>query len=366
MWGRIITLVMKELASLWADGKTRFVLLVPPLVQVIIFANAANYDVKHVPLCVWNEDLGVQSAELIRGFAGSEAFHIVGAVWSERQARTAIEDKQAVAVLHVGQDFSADILAGKTAPVQMLLDARRSNTALLASDYAAQIVALYNARLPGATPPPVVVSVSNLFNPALDSKWFILPGLVVILSLMMTVLVGALSLAREKELGTFEQMLVTPLTAPEIMLGKAIPAVIVGLAEANIVLVASLVLFGLPFAGHVWVLELCLVAFSLAGVGIGLAISAVTETQQQAILGVFVYAAPAIMISGYAAPVENMPKLLQWLSYTDPIRYMMVVARGLFLEDLPGRVVWGQVWPMMLIAAVLLGVATTLVRRAIA
>jgi ABC-2 type transport system permease protein len=366
MWGRIFALIVKELTSLWGDKRTRFVLLIPPLIQVVIFANAANYDVKNVPLSVWNEDLGAQSAELIRGFSGSGAFSIAPPVWSEAEAQTAIEDKDAAAVLHVGQDFSADILAGKPAPVEMIIDARRSNTALLVGNYAASIVASYNAGLPGASAAPVHVTVENLFNPALQSKWFILPGLVVILSLMMTILVSALSLAREKELGTFEQILVTPLRPMEIMTGKAVPALIVGVVEANIVLLASLILFGLPFVGSILVLELCLVAFAMAGVGVGLAISAVAQTQQQAMLGVFVYAAPAIMISGYAAPVENMPFALQLLSYLDPIRYMMVIARGLFLEELPAIVVWQQLWPMVLIAAVLLVIATKLVRRAIA
>jgi len=366
MLARIIALVIKELISLWSDRKTRFVMLIPPLIQVVVFANAATYDVWHVPLSVWNEDLGAQSAEYIRGFSGSPAFAPAPDVFSPAQAQHMLESKTAAAVLHVPQDFSADMLAGRTAHVQLLIDARRSNTALLIGNYAAEITAAYAASLHPDTPPPVDIELTDLLNPELQSRWFILPGLVAILSLIMTTMVSALSLARERELGTYEQMLVTPLRPAEIMLGKAIPSLIVGLLEANIVLVAALVLFGLPFKGNLPVFEFCTALFSLAGVGVGLAISAFTRTQQQAILGVFVFVAPAVMISGYATPVENMPRAMQLLSLLDPIRYMLVIARGMFLENLPASVVLAQSWPMALIALVLLIAATFIVRRSIA
>jgi ABC-2 type transport system permease protein len=233
-------------------------------------------------------------------------------------------------------------------------------------DYAAEITQDYAARLHGRLAQPVDIEITDLLNPALESKWFILPGLVVILSLIMTMLVSALSLAREKELGTFEQMLVTPLRPAEIMLGKAVPALIVGLLEANIVFVATLVLFGVPFKGNLLVLEFCLLLFSQAGVAIGLAISAITKTQQQAILGVFVFVSPALVISGYASPIENMPVPLQYISLLDPVRYMLVIARGMFLENLPASVVISQSWPMLLIAGVLMAVATLMVRRSVA
>lgn len=365
MWLRIFALIMKELISLWADKKTRYVLLFPPLIQVVVFANAANYDVRQVPLSVWNEDIGAQALDYVRGFTYSSAFVPGPEVLSPAQAQAALDSKRAAAVLHIPQDFSADILAGRAPHVQLLLDARRSNTALLVANYAAEITAAYDARLQNVVAQPVDIEITNLLNPALESKWFILPGLVVILTLIMTTLVSALSLARERELGTYEQMLVTPLRPMEIMVGKAIPSVIVGLGEANIVLVASLLFFQLPFKGNIFILEACLALFSLAGVGVGLAISAFTQTQQQAILGVFVYAAPAIVISGYASPVDNMPMPLQWLSLLDPIRYMLVITRGMFLENLPLGVVLQQSWPMAVIGCGLLLAAGLFVRRAL-
>ncbi len=363
---RILALIIKELTSLWSDKKTRYVLLIPPLIQVVIFANAANYDVREVPISVWNEDIGAQANEYIRGFTYSPAFVSAPDVRSPEQAREVLESKTAAAVLHIPQRFSADVLAGRPTHVQMLIDARRSNTALMVGDYAAEISQDYAARIGGKLAQPVDIEITDLLNPTLDSQWFILPGLVVVLSLIMTMLVSALSLARERELGTFEQMLVTPLRPAEIMFGKAVPALIVGLFEANIVFVAALLMFGVPFKGNLPVLEICLLLFSLAGVGIGLAISAVTKTQQQAILGVFVFVSPALVISGYANPIENMPPLMQWVSLLNPVRYMLVIARGMFLENLPASVVISQSWPMLITAVVLLAAATFMVRRSVA
>lgn len=365
MLRRILALAIKELTSLWSDRKMRFVLLIPPLIQVFLFANAANYEVTHVPLGIWMEDNGAPAEQLAEDFAGSVAFSPGPPILGPQDAAAAIEDRRTVAVLHIPQRFSADVLAGRSAHVQLLMDARRSNSALMVSQYAAEIVAQYSVALRGRAAAPVTVETRDLFNPTLESTWFILPGLVVILSFMMTTLVSALSLAPERELGTLEQMLVTPLRPLEIMLGKAVPALIVGLIEANIVLAAGVLGYGLPLAGNPAVLEACLVLFDLAALGLGLAISAVTWTQQQAMLGVFTFASPAIAISGFATPEENMPRAMQVLSWIDPLRYMLVISRGEFLQNLPLEVVLRQSWPMALIALATLTVAVRMVRRAV-
>jgi ABC-2 type transport system permease protein len=179
-------------------------------------------------LGIWNEDAGAQGAEVVRRFAGSPAFHAAALLQSPAGTASAIDAKQVAAVLHLPQTFSADILSGRGVQVQLLLDARRSNTALLVESYAGSIVATYAADLAGAHALPVTLLTRDWFNPTLESQWFILPGLVAVLSMMMAMLVSALSLARERELGTFEQLLVTPLRPGEILLGKALPGMIVG------------------------------------------------------------------------------------------------------------------------------------------
>jgi ABC-2 type transport system permease protein len=365
MFDRIVALIAKELASLWKDRKTRIILLVPPLIQVMIFAYAATFDVSHAPLGIWNEDRGAQSAELVRRFAASTAFTVVAAPSEPKAAAAALDAKRVAAVLHIGEKFSADLIAGRPAAVQLLLDARRSNTALLIEGYATAITTQFVLDQNPTQPPPVVIETRDWFNPALEPKWFILPGLVAILSLMMAMLVSALSLSRERELGTFEQLLVTPLRPQEVLIGKAIPAIIVGMLDAHMVIAAALLVFRLPFVGNLLLLEVSLLIYMIAGVGIGLAISSVTRTQQQAMLGVFIVASPSIVLSGYAAPVENMPASVEWLSRVDPIRYMLIIARGTFLQDMPFAVAWHALWPMALIATVLMSIAVVAVRRAV-
>jgi ABC-2 type transport system permease protein len=365
MLGRIIALLMKELIGLWKDRKTRFIILVPPLLQVIVFAHAATYDVTAVPLGIWNEDAGAQGAELVRRFAGSQAFHIMADIRSPAQAAAAIDGKAVAAVLHMPQTFSADILAGRTARPQLLLDTRRSNTALLIVGYAAEITARYAADYGQSGNVSAQLATRDWFNPNLSSQWFILPGLVAVLSMMMAMMVSALSLARERELGTLEQLLVTPLRPSEILVGKAVPGMIVGLINANIVIAAATLWFHVPLLGSLALLEVFLVGYMFVGVSLGLMISSVARTQQQSMLGVFVIASPMVVLSGYAAPVENMPMAAEWLGRADPIRWMLVIVRGLFLQDMPAALALQQALPLAAIGLIAFGGAWIAVRRAV-
>lgn len=365
MLHRIFALLVKELAALLSDRKVRSVLVVPPLVQVALFAYAATYDVTNVPLAIWNDDAGAQSAALVRAFAGSPAFLPVEGIQSPGQAAIAIDTMRATAVLHIPERFSADLLARRTPHVQLLLDARRSNTALLIEAYSATIVADFAQTMNTTSNIPISLTVRDWFNPTLESQWFILPGLVAVLSIIMSMLISALSLARERELGTFDQLLVTPLRPLEILAGKAVPGVIIGLIDANIVIAAALLWFQIPFRGSMIVLQAILILYMIAGVGIGLVISSITHTQQQAMLGVFVIAAPIVVLSGFLAPVENMPPVIEVLGRIDPIRWMLIIVRGLFLENTPLPVVLQSTWPLALIATATFAMAGVAVRRAV-
>jgi ABC-2 type transport system permease protein len=365
MLGRVAALLLKELAGLLKDRKTRFIILIPPLLQVMLFAYAATYDVTDIGLGIWNEDAGAQGAELVRRFAGSHAFRVAADISGPAQARAAIDSKAVSAVLHVPQTFSADILARRIARPQLLLDARRSNTALLIEGYATAIVGAFTAdEVPGVRT-PIVILTRDWFNPNLSSRWFILPGLVAVLAVMMAMLVSALSLARERELGTFEQLLMTPLRPWEILVGKALPGVVVGLIDANIVILSAWAWFQVPFLGNLVLLEAVLTIYMVAGVGIGLVISSVARTQQQAMLGMFVLASPMVVLSGYAAPVENMPAIVEILGRADPIRWMLVITRGVFLQDMKLALVVDQAWPLAVIGLVAFGAAWVAVRRAV-
>ncbi len=363
MWNRVRALVVKELLALWKDRKVRFVLLVPPLVQTLVFSYAATFEVRNVALAVWNEDRGPRAHELIARFEGSPAFVRVADIERPAEAAAMIAGRRALAVLHVGQTFSADLAAGRPAGVQLIIDGGRSSTALTIQGYAAAILAEFNREVLGPAAPRAETVLRAWFNPNLDSQWFIVPGLVALLTVVVTMLITALSVARERELGTFEQLLVTPLTPVEIILGKTVPALIVGFVQASAILLVAVVWFRIPFAGSLALLYAAVGVFLLSAIGIGLAISSLCNTQQQAILGVFMYLAPAIVLSGFATPIANMPAWCQWLTYGNPLRYMLILARGIFLRDLPAALAWAQLWPMALIGAVTLVLAAWLFRR---
>lgn len=362
MWNRLRALILKEFLSLLKDRKIRFVLIMPPLVQMVLFANAATFDVSGVTLGIWNEDRSALAAELVQRFAQSPAFARIATYDRPEEVADGITEQRVVAVLHLGQRFSADLKSGRAPQAELVLDARRSNTALIAESYAQSIVQDYTAGLSRHRVLPDIVTRA-WFNPNLSSQWFILPGLVALLSIVLALLTTALSVARERELGTFDQLLVTPLRPFEIVIGKTLPSFIIGLGTAGLLSLVAVLIYRVPFVGDPLILFTGLAVFLLSGVGIGLAISSVAHTQQQAILGVFLFLAPAIILSGFGTPIENMPHWCQLLTRIDPIAYMLVLARGVFLQDMQWDVALTQLWPMALIGIATFGFATWLFGR---
>ncbi|MEW5734014.1 MAG: ABC transporter permease [Thermodesulfobacteriota bacterium] len=352
MWRRVLGLMLKEFLALLKDKRGRVVLIVPPVVQLMVFGYAATYDLNHVPFAVYDEDGGAAAADLLSRFSGSPAFSMKEAVVSDDRIATLINDKEALLVLHIGPDFSRDLLSGRGARVQVIVDGRNSNTAMLASNYAQTIVNGFNEDwvtshgLPG---PPARLETRSWFNPNLESRWFFIPGIVGLLTLVITMLVTALSVAREREQGTFDQLLVTPLRPVEIILGKALPGFVIGFAEASLIIAVAVFWFRVPLLGHIVVLHAGLGLFLFSSIGVGLMISSLAVTQQQGLLGAFLFLVPAIILSGFATPIANMPRALQLLTYIDPLRYFMVILRGVFLEGATFRVLVPQFWPMAVI-----------------
>jgi len=365
MWRRIRSLITKEFLMLWKDRKSRFVLVVPPIIQLVLFANAATFEVRDVALGIWQEDRAAQATELVRRFTDSDTFRIVTAYDNPRAVEDDIAAQRVKAVLHVGQGFSADIAAGRPARLQLLLDGRRSNTALIIQNYAAAIVDRFNLEHapPAARGAGLEIQTRAWFNPNFESRWFILPGLAVLLTMVATLLITALSVARERELGTFDQLLVTPLRPMEILIGKTAPALCVGFIEANVIAAIAVAAYGVPFVGNILLFDVGIVLFVLSAIGIGLVISSIAKTQQQAILGVFLLLSPATVLSGFTTPIANMPQWCQALTYLNPIRYMIALSRGVFLQDLTWSLAWPMLWPMMVIATVTLRYATWLFAR---
>jgi ABC-2 type transport system permease protein len=363
---RIIALFWKELLALWRDPRGRMAILVPPLIQGLVFGYAATFDLAHVPIAIYDEDRSEAARDLLARFTGATAFHQVAWVTREDQIASLIDAREATLVIHLGPRFSHDLLAGSGANLQLVADGRNSNTALIALNYVNSIVQDFNeswARSHGLPLARAKLEVRSWFNPNLDSRWFILPGLVGIISLVLSILVTALSLAREREEGTFDQLLVTPLRPVEVLVGKILPGLLVGLIGATILVLVARLWFRVPLIGSVPLLYLGMFVYLLSTVGMGIMISSFARTQQQALLGAFLFVVPSVILSGFATPLANMPEAVQYVTYVNPLRYFLVVSRGIFLEDLTVQQLWPQLWPMALISTITMGVATWLFRR---
>ncbi|MGO8755400.1 MAG: ABC transporter permease [Gallionellaceae bacterium] len=366
MLARILALVTKEFLALLKDKRSRLVLIVPPLIQLVVFGYAATFDLKNVPFAVYNEDPGFAARDLLASFDGSPSFTRVAQITREQEIAPLIDGKRVLIVIHAGPHFSADLLAGRPAALQIIVDGRNSNTAMLAVNDASEIVDRYNlawAANQGGSPPPAYIVARAWFNPNLESRWFFLPGIVGVLTLLVTMLVTALSVAREREQGTFDQLLVTPLRPVEILIGKTLPGFIIGLGEASVIMLAAVLWFRVPLLGSLFTLYTGIVLFLLSGVGVGLMISSFAATQQQGLLGAFMFMVPAIILSGFATPIRNMPQLVQDITLLDPLRYFMVVLRSVFLEGTPFHLLLNQFWPMALIGVVALSIAGWLFRH---
>lgn len=362
MWRRLAALILKELLAVVRDPKGRLVLIVPPIAQIVIFAFAATMDVSNVTIGMLNLDSGLQGRALEARILGSAPVKETLRLRRVSDIREAIDLQHTLAVVHIGQDFSSDIAAGRPAKVQIVLDGRRANAAQIVNGYLAQITEDF-ARSAGAPAPPVHIEVRNWFNPNLEYRWFMVPSLIGTITLMVGLVVVSLSVARERELGTFDQLLVSPLRLSEIAAAKAAPGLIIGLAHGTLFVLLAVFAFRIPLTGSVAMLYVSMVFFLLSVIGVGLFISSLCQTQQQAILGAFIFTVPAILLSGFVSPVENMPGWMQVITLANPLRHFLVVIQGVFLKDLPLLEIARSTLPLIVIAMTTLPAAAWLFRR---
>jgi len=365
-WARLKALIVKELLAALRDPRARLILVGPPIIQLLVFAYAATLEVKNVDLMVLNRDSGHWGRELVQQIGGSPTFRSIGLANSPNEVRLAIDNQQVLAALEIGPSFSRDIEAGRPAEVQVILDGRRSNASQIVSGYLSRIIGALAAETPAgehAASMAVTVEARNWFNPNLIYQWFMVPNLVASIALLIGLIVTALSVARERELGTFDQLIVSPLRTHEILLGKLIPPMMIGLFHITIYILAAVFVFGVPLRGSLFLLYGSAIFYLAAVVGVGLFISALSMTQQQAILGAFLFMVPAMLLSGFATPIENMPAWLQPVTLVNPLRYFLVIVKGVFLKDLPLAEVARQTVPLCLIAVVTLSSAAWLFRR---
>ncbi|MDB6081086.1 MAG: ybhR [Chlamydiia bacterium] len=353
MFHRILALIYKEFLAVWRDKKSRIVLILPPITQLLIFAFAATLDVQNVSIGILNRDSGEKAFELIQRFHGAPTFKYITYLQSVEEIAPFIDNKNGVMVISIDEQFSRNLDAKKPASVQFILDGRKSNSSQIVAGYATTIIDQFNkdySKRAQVELQHAEIIPRNWYNPNLIYYWFNVPSLCGILTMLEALIITALSVARERELGTFDQLLVSPLRPIEILIGKSVPAMIISMIAGTLIIFVGIHLFQIPFTGSFLALYASMFVFVSAIVGIGLFISSLCSTQQQAILGSFVFMSPSVLLSGFATPIENMPDWLQPVTALVPLRYFLVVAKGSFLKAMPVDVVFSNTWPMAIIA----------------
>jgi len=363
---RILALAKKEMLAVLKDNRARASLFLPPIVQTLIFGYAASYDLNHVPYAVLDQDRSASSRELLAKLDGSGVFERVGDLSSQSQIRSYIDTRQALIIIQIDQNFERRLLSGSSADVQVIADGRNSNTAGTAMGYVNGIVESFNAdwrASHGQTVSMPTVEMRAWYNPNLETRWNMIPSMIGTLTLLQTMLLTAMSVAREREQGTFDQLLVTPFRPAEIMAGKALPSIFIGLTQATAVLLVAQLWFRIPFEGSFITLYAGLLLFVLAAVGIGLLLSSVAQNMQQAMLLSFFFIVPFAMLSGLTTPVSNMPAAVQALTSINPLRYAIDFSQRVYLEGMGIGRLWYDLWPLAIIATVTLSGASWMFRN---
>ncbi len=363
---RVFAMIRKELRLTLKDPSSRIVLIAPALFQSLLFGYAATFDLVNVPYAAFDESRSPTSVALLARLDSTGVFHRVANLERSTDIAQIINPETALLVVRIGPRLEPDLFAGDEAPIQLILDARNSSTAGTAAQYVGSIVDEFNAdqrQARGGAETPLRIEPRAWFNPNLETRWNIVPAMVAELSLLQTLLLAALSVAREREQGTFDQTLVTPLSPLEIMIGKALPPMLIGLVQSTIVLGVTRFWFQVPFEGSFLLLYSGLALFVLAGVGVGLSISAVAANMQQAMQYTFFLVIPMTLLSGLLTPISTMPKVLQLATMVNPLRFGVDWVRRVYLEGVGFSVVGPDLIPLAMIAGVTLPTAAWLFRR---
>ncbi len=376
MWGRVYQLLIKEFLQLKRDKSARYRLFIPPLIQMLLFGYAATFEVFNVSTVALDQDHTQESRALLDAFVHSSRFRIVAKTTTRKQVQDAVESSTAQVGIVVPQGFSELLRKGQSAPLQVLVDGTNSNTALIALGYVGVISGAYGQAYAldlaqrtghalGAPIVQVTMQERYWYNPNLNSRWFFVPGLIGTLCLVSIVNLTAFAIVREREVGTLEQILVTPIQPIEFILGKTIPFFLIGLIEVLLIAVVGMLWFQVPFKGNPLVLFLGTSLFLLCTLAIGLLISTICKTQQQAFASNFFVLNPMFILSGFSFPISSMPEVLQLLTYLDPLRYFLVIIRDTYLKGVGMDVVWPQMFGLASLGFVLFTFAVMRLRKSL-
>lgn len=366
MFKRVFALIRKEFISIWQDPQTRMLIVLPPLLQLLIFSHAATMEVKNIDMAVLDKSNTVQSRELISDFQHSKWFRKIILVQSEDQVANMIRTQKVHIAMSINGDFAKKLLSKKPTDIQIIVDGRQTNVASIANGYASEIISQYESKnFPQKvqSTPRINLEIRNWFNPNLIFLWYTVISLITILTTTMALVLTSLSIAREREMGTFDQLIVSPLSSIEILAGKTVPAMVVSITLTSLMVCFAVFGFKIPFTGSILLFLWATFTYVLCVVGIGLFISSICKTQQQAILGAFTFQMPTILLSGYISPIEDMPRIFQHLTLFNPLRFYLATVKGLYLKELPAIEVFHNLIPLMFIAALTLSLATWMFKR---
>jgi len=377
---RLTEIIRKEFRQAFREPRMRFMLFLPPVIQLLIFGFAVNLDVNHSSIAFMDGDHTFESRELLSAFAASRRFEIVAAPASDREAQALLDASKVDLVVHILPGFQRDIQRGRTTSVQILVNGSNSNIANIVAGYASSIVGRFAAQVaqdesrarlaaamaPAAVrpPPPQVQLESRIwFNPELKSRNYFVPGIVVNILMQVTLMLTAMAVVREKEIGTMEQLMVTPIRPSELMLGKTLPFAVVGLVNMVTAVGAAMLFFDIPYRGSIVLLFASSLLFLMTSLGAGLFVSTISNSQQQAMMTTFLIFQPFFLLSGFTFPLRNMPISIQYLSLLNPVRYFIDIVRGLFLKGSGIEVLWPQMLALAIFGTVILTLSAMRFRK---
>jgi len=357
MFGRLKQMLIKELIQVVRDKRTRFILIGPPIIQMLVFGYAANFEIHNVATVVVDLDHSQESRELVSRFTSSPYFNVQSQLSDANQAHQLIDQGKTTLALEIDAGFAQKLRKGETAPLQVIVDATNSNTALIASSYVSQIALAFaqqaqRERIFSIAPqlieqiPSVQLEQRPWYNTDLRSRWFFVPGVIGSLTTLLVITLTSFAVVREREIGTLEQIMVTPIRPVEFILGKTLPFFLIGLFDAMLIGIVGTFWFQIPFRGHISVLMTGAVLFLICMLGMALLISTVSSTQQQAMVTSFFVIMPTITFSGFGFPISAMPQWMQTFSYAIPLRYFLIVLRGTYLKGVGMDILWPQMAAM--------------------
>ena len=361
---RLVCMIRKEFIQIFRNSKMRAIVLVMPMLQSMVFGYAVTTDVKQVNTAVYDQANTPESRDLVDRFIHSGYFSVKTVIRSDKEMDEAIDQGEVAAILRIPPDFSSKLAAGETAAVQIIVDGTDSNTAGVVLNYAGNIirhdaVEILQKRTdrPGRETIGVNLLTRAWFNENLASRNFYVPGVIASIVMLVTLLLTSMSVVREKEMGTMEQIVVTPITAAEFILGKTMPSIILGFVNMIFVTLISVFWFDIPVRGSMATLLVANGFYLMTTIGTGLYISTISDTQQQAMMSAFFLYLPAVLLSGFMFPIANMPEVVQAFTYLNPLRYFLIIIRGIFLKGVGVAILWPQILALFILGSLVLTMA---------